>query len=60
MLYNRAVPGGCAAGIYNASISIIHVYEEMWSIKVWNDISHLRETGFLKLGSVEGGSPSPC
>ncbi|KAJ8446622.1 hypothetical protein Cgig2_002784 [Carnegiea gigantea] len=50
-LYNRAVPHGpLAKKIMNTSVGIILVSGDRWSVKSWNDISHLTETGFLKSG----------
>ncbi|XP_010680436.2 phosphoglycerate mutase-like protein 4 isoform X1 [Beta vulgaris subsp. vulgaris] len=57
MLYKRAIPGGKAGGVMNTSVSIIQLSkEDVWSIKLWNDISHLKETEFLE--SAAGGSDS--
>ncbi|KAH9606190.1 hypothetical protein KSS87_021412 [Heliosperma pusillum] len=43
-LYKRAVPEGKHEGIANASIGIIQLSEgDIWSIKLWNDVSHLSD-----------------
>ncbi|KNA24193.1 hypothetical protein SOVF_017870 [Spinacia oleracea] len=59
MLYKRAIPGGRAEGIWNTSISIFQLFEgDKWSIKLWNDKSHLRETEYLE--SASGGGDASC
>ncbi|XP_021752724.1 phosphoglycerate mutase-like protein 4 [Chenopodium quinoa] len=53
-LYKRAVPGERPGGVWNTSISIFQLSEgDKWSIKLWNDKSHLRETEYLE--SASGG-----
>ncbi|OUZ99804.1 Histidine phosphatase superfamily [Macleaya cordata] len=50
-LYRRAAPKGKPQGkILNTSVNIFHLSDggEDWVIKVWGDVSHLSETGFLK------------
>lgn len=57
-LYKWTTAGGQPEGISNASVGIIQGDggDEGWSIKTWNDISHLAEVGFLK--SAFGGDGS--
>ncbi|GAB2282570.1 hypothetical protein Dimus_017110 [Dionaea muscipula] len=54
-LFRRAAPKGRTRGkVLNTSVSIIQLSkEDIWSIKTWNDVSHLKQTGFL--GSGFGG-----
>ncbi|XP_021714263.1 phosphoglycerate mutase-like protein 4 [Chenopodium quinoa] len=53
-LYKRAIPGGTAGRLWNTSINIFQLSEgDKWSIKLWNDKSHLRETEYLE--SASGG-----
>ncbi|KAK6924085.1 Histidine phosphatase superfamily, clade-1 [Dillenia turbinata] len=51
-LYERASPRKRSAGkVLNTSVNTFHLYEnEKWAIEAWGDVSHLRETGFLKTG----------
>ncbi|CAO2827975.1 unnamed protein product [Amaranthus hypochondriacus] len=57
MLYKRAIQGGRAGGVWNTSISIFELSEgDKWCIKLWNDISHLKESEYLE--SASGGSAS--
>lgn len=51
-LYKRASPDRRSPGkIANASVSIFHLFDgDKWVIKVWDDVSHLNQTGFLKTG----------
>ncbi|KAF1872554.1 hypothetical protein Lal_00016856, partial [Lupinus albus] len=51
-LYKWACPDGRSAGkIHNTSINVFHLYgEDKWTLKVWGDISHLHQTGFLQSG----------
>lgn len=59
MLYKRAIPGGRAGGVWNTSVNIFQLSEgDIWSIKLWNDKSHLRETEYLE--SAFGGGNSSC
>jgi len=57
-VYKWVTSGGQPQGISNASVGIIQSYDghEEWSIKTWNDISHLAQVGFLK--SAFGGDGS--
>ncbi|KAI9113624.1 hypothetical protein K1719_015551 [Acacia pycnantha] len=36
--------------IPNTSVNVFHLYEDMWIIKSWGDVSHLSQTGFLQSG----------
>ena len=57
MLYKRAIRGGKAGGVWNTSISIFELSDgDKWCIKLWNDISHLKESEYLE--SASGGSAS--
>nr|AFK37135.1 unknown [Lotus japonicus] len=51
-LYRWACPTGKPAGkVLNTSISVFHLYgEDKWILKVWGDVSHLSQTGFLESG----------
>ncbi|KAK7331111.1 hypothetical protein VNO77_25325 [Canavalia gladiata] len=51
-LYKWARPNGRPAGnVLNTCISVFHLYgEDKWTLKVWGDVSHLSETGFLQSG----------
>ncbi|KMT09353.1 hypothetical protein BVRB_6g134470 [Beta vulgaris subsp. vulgaris] len=57
-LYNRAAAKGQRPGkISNTSVGIIQVSDrDIWSVKSWNDVSHLTQTGFLE--SAFGGDAS--
>ncbi|KAK9670416.1 hypothetical protein RND81_13G200500 [Saponaria officinalis] len=57
-LHNRAAEKGQHAGkISNTSVSVLQLSEgDTWSIKSWNDVSHLNESDFLK--SAFGGDAS--
>ncbi|CAI9110136.1 OLC1v1010112C3 [Oldenlandia corymbosa var. corymbosa] len=51
-LHRRARPHGQSAGrITNTSVNVFQLSkEEKWTIKIWNDVSHLNQTGYLKSG----------
>ncbi|XP_021714260.1 phosphoglycerate mutase-like protein 4 isoform X2 [Chenopodium quinoa] len=50
-MYKLAIPGESVSGIRNASISIFQFSEgDQWSIKLWNDQSHLKELGYYPDG----------
>ncbi|KAA8531725.1 hypothetical protein F0562_006558 [Nyssa sinensis] len=51
-LYKRASPGGRSAGrVPNTSFNVFHLSDgDSWTIKTWGDVSHLKQTGFLKSG----------
>ncbi|CAH9097846.1 unnamed protein product [Cuscuta europaea] len=50
-LHRRASSNGRCGNISNASVNIIHLSEDdRWTIKVWGDVSHLGDAGFLKSG----------
>ncbi|XP_075105817.1 phosphoglycerate mutase-like protein 4 isoform X1 [Nicotiana tabacum] len=51
-LHGRAFPHGPSAGkIMNTSVNIFRISDEdEWTIKVWGDVSHLNQTGFLDSG----------
>ncbi|XP_021714254.1 phosphoglycerate mutase-like protein 4 isoform X2 [Chenopodium quinoa] len=57
-LFNRAAAKGQHPGkISNTSVGIIQLYDgDLWSIKSWNDASHLKQTEFLE--SAFGGDAS--
>lgn len=53
-LFKRANPRGLSPGkVTNTCVSIFHISDSGWEIKVWADVSHLSETGFL--ASAFGG-----
>ncbi|XP_021752383.1 phosphoglycerate mutase-like protein 4 [Chenopodium quinoa] len=55
-LYKLAKPGESVRGIRNASISIFQFSEgDQWSIKLWNDQSHLKELGYFSDGGDASG-----
>ncbi|XP_027192163.1 phosphoglycerate mutase-like protein 4 isoform X2 [Cicer arietinum] len=51
-LYKRACPNGRPAGkVLNTSVSVFHLHvEDKWVLKMWGDVSHLSQTGFLQSG----------
>ena len=50
-LYMHASPNGRPGKVLNASISIFHIADGgIWSLKTWNDVSHLNQTRLLKSG----------
>ncbi|KAK7263106.1 hypothetical protein RJT34_30690 [Clitoria ternatea] len=51
-LYKWACPNGRPAGkVLNTSVNVFHLYDEYkCTLKVWGDVSHLSETGFLQSG----------
>ena len=51
-LHRRASSHGRSAGkIMNTSVNVFQLSDEdEWSIKVWGDVSHLNQTGFLESG----------
>lgn len=51
-LYNRACPNGGPCGkVLNTSVSVFHLdADDKWIIKMWSDVSHLSQTGFLQSG----------
>ncbi|KNA24192.1 hypothetical protein SOVF_017860 [Spinacia oleracea] len=51
-LFNRAAAKGQHPGkISNTSVGVIQLYDgDKWSIKSWNDVSHLKQTEFLESG----------
>ncbi|KAL9229754.1 hypothetical protein vseg_005188 [Gypsophila vaccaria] len=51
-LFNRAAEKGQHAGkILNTSVSVLQLSDgDIWSIKSWNDVSHLKQSDFLKTG----------
>ncbi|KAL8143416.1 hypothetical protein V2J09_016448 [Rumex salicifolius] len=50
-LYKRASPSRRPGKVLNTSISIIHIADgSRWSLKAWNDVSHLKQTSLLKSG----------
>ncbi|GAB2224015.1 hypothetical protein Drorol1_Dr00004761 [Drosera rotundifolia] len=51
-LYRRAAPKGRSGGkVHNTSVGIIRLAEgDVLSVQLWNDISHLKQLGFLKSG----------
>lgn len=50
-LYKRASRNGRPGKVLNTSISIIQIADGgIWSMKTWNDVSHLNQTKFLKSG----------
>ena len=51
-LYRWACPNGRPAGkINNTSVNVFHWYgEDKWTLKLWGDVSHLGQTGFLDSG----------
>lgn len=57
-LHRRASSRGRSAGkIMNTSVNVFQLSDEdEWTIKVWGDVSHLNQTGFLE--SAFGGDRS--
>ncbi|OIW21544.1 hypothetical protein TanjilG_06171 [Lupinus angustifolius] len=51
-LYKWACPNGRPSGkIHNTSVNVFHLYDDdKWTLKVWGDISHLHQTGYLQSG----------
>lgn len=50
-LYKWACPNGKPGKVLNTCVSVFHLYgEDKWTLKVWGDVSHLNETGFLESG----------
>lgn len=51
-LHKRASPHRrCTGKVLNTSVSIFHLSDDdKWSIKLWSDVSHLNQTGFLDSG----------
>ncbi|XP_061363693.1 phosphoglycerate mutase-like protein 4 [Gastrolobium bilobum] len=51
-LYKWACPNGRPAGkILNTCVNVFHLYgEDKCTLKVWGDVSHLSQTGFLESG----------
>lgn len=51
-LYNRACPNGGPCGkVLNTSVSVFHLdADDKWIIKMWGDVSHLSQSGFLQSG----------
>lgn len=51
-LYKRACPNKKSQGkVLNTSINIFHLTNKnKWTVKVWGDVNHLNQTGFLKSG----------
>ncbi|KAK2410945.1 phosphoglycerate/bisphosphoglycerate mutase family protein [Trifolium repens] len=51
-LYKRACPNGRTPGkVLNTSVSVFHLdADDKWILKMWGDVSHLSQTGFLQSG----------
>ncbi|XP_058228452.1 phosphoglycerate mutase-like protein 4 isoform X2 [Rhododendron vialii] len=47
-LFERASPSGQAGRVLNTSVNIFHLSEgDIWTIKLWGDVSHLNQTEYL-------------
>ncbi|XP_057419540.1 phosphoglycerate mutase-like protein 4 [Lotus japonicus] len=50
-LHKWACPNERSTHIHNTSISVFHLYgEDKWTLKIWGDVSHLNQNGFLQSG----------
>lgn len=49
-IYIAVTREASAGKIMNGSINVLHLSDEKWAFKTWNDVSHLDEVGFLQRG----------